>query len=77
MLNMEFNSYPTADGTMPFQTGGRIWGRSMEINEINGITAIYTNCSNLHLLSKITIFFCINVQPGVTKAALAEQSDGP
>lgn len=74
MLNMEFNSYPSADGTVPFQTRSRIWGRTMEINEI---TAIYTNYSNLHLLSKITVFFCINVQPGVTEAALAEQSDGP
>lgn len=77
MLNMEFNSYPSADGSVPFQTGSRIWGRTMEINEINEITAIYTNYSNLHLLSKITVFFCINVQPGVMEAALAEQSDGP
>lgn len=73
------HSYPSADGTKPFQNRGRIWGRTMEINGIKGITAICTNCSNMDLLSKITIFFCINVQPGVTKAVLpsAERSDGP
>ena len=81
MVNTQYgvHSYPSADGTKPFQTGGRIWARIMEINGINGITAICTDCSNLHLMSKITIFFCINVQPGVTKAASpsAERSDGP
>lgn len=44
--------------------------------EINGIIAICTNCDNLHLLSKVTVFFCINIQPEVTKVELPSEDPG-
>lgn len=46
MANVQYgvHSYPNADGTKPFQTRGRIWGRTVKIIEITEITAIFTCC---------------------------------
>lgn len=46
MVNVQYgvHSYPNADGTQPFQTRGRIWGRTMKIIKITEITAICTCC---------------------------------
>lgn len=44
MVNVQYGVHSYADGTKPFQTRDKIWGRTMKIIEITEITATCTCC---------------------------------